>query len=69
MSDAQQHSQWVVSADHDLTQLRVTPLQPVTADSHTSLQLWLIPTGSRPISLGLLNAEQATQLALKRQDS
>lgn len=69
MSDAQQHSQWVVSADRDLTQLRVTPLQPVTADSHTSLQLWLIPTGSRPISLGLLNAEQATQLALKRQDS
>ncbi|KTS27918.1 anti-sigma factor [Pantoea sp. BS_4] len=69
MSDAQQHSQWVVSADHDLTQLRVTPLQPVTADSHTSLQLWLIPTGSRPISLGLLNTEQATQLTLKRQDS
>lgn len=68
MRGAEQQGQWVVSADKALTQLRVTPLQPVAIGANNSLQLWLIPAGQQPVSLGLLNAQETTQLKLAARD-
>lgn len=64
MNDARQQGLWVVSVDKALTRLRVTPLQPVSVSADNSLQLWLIPAGHQPVSLGLLNARETTQLKL-----
>ncbi len=69
MRGAEQQGQWVVSADKALTQLRVTPLQPVAIGANNSLQLWLIPAGQQPVSLGLLNVHETTQLKLAARDT
>lgn len=69
MRGAEQQGQWVVSADKALTQLRVTPLQPVAIGANNSLQLWLIPAGQQPVSLGLLNVQETTQLKLAARDT
>ena len=60
--------QWVVSADSKLAQLSLTPLHPATLSANNSLELWLIPNGKAPISLGLLDSQNATQIALKEPD-
>ncbi|MBD9643190.1 anti-sigma factor [Pantoea sp. PNT02] len=64
LNDAQHQQQWVVSADSKLAQLSLTPLHPVTIADNNSLQLWLIPPGKAPISLGLLDNQKATDVAL-----
>lgn len=64
LNDAQHQQQWVVSADSKLEQLSLTPLHPVAIADNTSLQLWLIPPGKAPISLGLLDNQKATDVAL-----
>ncbi|WP_256852603.1 anti-sigma factor domain-containing protein [Pantoea sp. Fr+CA_20] len=69
MNDAQHQGQWVVSADKTLTQLRVTPLQTATVAANNSLQLWLIPAGHQPVSLGLLHARDTTELKLAGRDA
>jgi len=64
LSDTQHREQWVVSADNKLKQLSLTPLHPIAVASSNSLELWLIPAGKAPISLGLLNSNTATAIAL-----
>ncbi len=64
LNDAQHQQQWVVSADSKLAQLSLTPLHPVAIADSNSLQLWLIPPGKSPISLGLLDNQKATDVAL-----
>lgn len=64
LNDAQHQQQWVVSADSKLAQLSLTPLHPVAIADNNSLQLWLIPPGKAPISLGLLDNQKATDVAL-----
>lgn len=66
LNDAQHQEQWVVSADSELAQLRLTPLHPVAVAANNSLQLWLILPGKAPISLGLLDNQQATAVTLNR---
>ena len=59
-----QNGQWVVSVDMSTRSLMLTPLKAQgIADNH-SLELWAIPPGGKPRSLGLLNTQQPTQLAL-----
>lgn len=64
LNDAQQHGQWVVSADSQRQQLSITPLRPTALATNNSLQLWLIPAGGTPVSLGLLSSQAPTQLTL-----
>lgn len=56
--------QWVVVADNRTQQLTVTPLHAAAVSADHSLQLWVIPAGGKPQSLGLLNNEASTQLAM-----
>lgn len=65
LNDARQHGQWIVSADSQRQRLSVSPLRPAALTSNKSLQLWLIPAGSAPVSLGLLNSQAPTQVTLK----
>ncbi|MBL5884363.1 anti-sigma factor [Lelliottia aquatilis] len=64
LNDTQQHGQWVVSADSQRQQLSLTPLRPAALTPNSSLQLWLIPAGGTPVSLGLLNSQAPTQVKL-----
>lgn len=65
LNDAQQRGQWVVSADSRRQQLSIAPLGPAAVTAQHSLQLWLIPTGQAPVSLGLLHSDIPTTVALR----
>lgn len=54
--------QWIVNADSERKTLRLVPVQPREIAASNSLQLWAIPSGAKPISLGLVNAKESTQL-------
>lgn len=56
--------QWVVMADNSSQQLTLTPLHAAQVASDRSLELWVIPAGGKPKSLGLLNDVTPTALAL-----
>ncbi|MBU9823668.1 anti-sigma factor [Rahnella perminowiae] len=63
-SNAPQAGQWVVSADRSTRSLLLTPINAQNIAADHSLELWAIAPGSKPHSLGLLNTQQPTQLAL-----
>ncbi|OAT32850.1 hypothetical protein M975_1289 [Buttiauxella brennerae ATCC 51605] len=54
--------QWVVNADRERKTLQLVPVQPREIAASNSLELWAIPSGAKPISLGLVNAHEATEL-------
>lgn len=54
--------QWVVSTDSNRQTLNLVPVQTREIAANNSLQLWAIPQGEKPISLGLVNRQQTTQL-------
>jgi len=64
LGDAHQHGQWVVSRSNDLLHLKITPLKPLSMTADNSLQLWLIPAGKQPVSLGLLANNTSTQVKM-----
>ena len=64
LSNRQQSSQWVVSLEKSTRHLTLTPLNPIEVSHNNSLELWRIPDGKKPQSLGLLNASGPTQLQL-----
>lgn len=66
LNNAQQQAQWVVSSSSDHRQLVLTPMKPIAVAAQNSLQLWLIPGGQKPISLGLIDDRAPTQLTLKQ---
>lgn len=66
LSNAEQQAQWVVSSSSDRQQLVLTPLKPVAVAAQNSLQLWLIPGGQKPVSLGLVDERTPTQLTLNQ---
>lgn len=54
--------QWVISTDTNRQTLKLVPVQTREIAANNSLQLWAIPQGGKPISLGLVNTQQTTQL-------
>lgn len=56
--------EWIISTDTDRNIVRVSPLNMTTVSDTRSLQLWMIPAGSKPISIGLLDPKSAQQFTL-----
>jgi len=60
--------QWVVTAENSAQpqgqSLTITPLHAAPVAADRSLELWVIPAGGKPVSLGLVNAGAASQFAL-----
>lgn len=54
--------QWIISTDSIRQTLKLVPVQTREIAANNSLQLWAIPPGEKPISLGLVNTQQTTQL-------
>jgi len=52
ITDTHAKPAWVVSASN--AQLTIKSLAPRTLAANQSLQLWLLPTGGKPVSLGLV---------------
>ncbi|SMG33562.1 anti-sigma factor [Cedecea sp. NFIX57] len=63
LNGGSQQGQWLVSADSDRKTLRLTPLQLASVSASNSLQLWAIPVGAKPVSLGLLDSKSVTQVS------
>lgn len=63
LNGGSQQGQWLVSADSDRKTLRLTPLQLASVSGSNSLQLWAIPVGAKPVSLGLLDSKAVTQVS------
>lgn len=64
LSGGQQAGSWVVSLSADRRQLTVQALGTAAIPPQHSLQLWLIPPGEKPQSLGLLAADIRQQQTL-----
>lgn len=56
LNGAAQQGQWLVSADSERQILSLTPLRTAAISASHSLQLWAIPVGAKPVSLGLLDS-------------
>nr|WP_315292472.1 anti-sigma factor [Serratia proteamaculans] len=56
--------QWIVGLDKKTRHLQLTPLNAPPIDVANSLQLWAIPAGEKPVSLGIVAAQRVTRLAL-----
>ncbi|RJT27126.1 anti-sigma factor [Buttiauxella izardii] len=54
--------QWIVSTDSSRQTLNLVPVQTREVAANNSMQLWAIPQGEKPISLGLVETQRATQL-------
>lgn len=64
LNNAQRAGQWVVSTNSHQDRISLFPLGQVSVDPDRSLQLWLIPAGKAPVSLGLVNSEATSDFAL-----
>lgn len=64
LDNAQHTGQWVVSTNSHQDRISLFPLGQVNVDPDRSLQLWLIPAGKAPVSLGLVNSEATSDFAL-----
>jgi anti-sigma-K factor RskA len=56
--------QWVVSVDKRANSLMLTPLHTREIAKDRSLELWTIPAGGKPRSLGLISDASPTELSL-----
>ncbi|WP_227317379.1 anti-sigma factor [Cedecea davisae] len=63
LNGAAQQGQWLVSADSERKTLSLTPLRTAAISASNSLQLWAIPVGAKPVSLGLLDSRAQSKVS------
>lgn len=56
--------EWIISADSDRKTVRVSPLNMASVSDSRSLQLWMIPAGGQPVSIGLLDPKETRQFTV-----
>jgi len=65
--NGEQHSgQWVVSASSTRDRLELTPVNVTRVASDKSLELWVIPAGRAPVSLGLIEGGSARTIEITK---
>lgn len=66
LTDDADRPAWLIRVGDDRTRLQVQTLHPQQREADRSFELWLLPDGERgPVSLGLLPASGAAELALR----
>lgn len=66
LTDSANRPAWLVQVNDERTRLRVQTLHAQQREADRSFELWLLPDGERgPVSLGLLPAGGAAELALR----
>ncbi len=53
----------VAGVSPDLKQLSIQPIQPVSISPQKSLELWVIPKGKAPVSLGVISTTKLTAVS------
>ncbi len=56
---------WTATMDLQHARMIVVPASPATLASGKSPELWLIPAGKKPISLGVIAGDKPTSIALR----
>ena len=67
LNGAQQTGQWIVSANGAGDRIRLSPVEVMAVAPDKSLELWVIPAGQAPVSLGLITGESINNIAIARQ--
>ncbi|KAF0854084.1 anti-sigma factor [Pantoea dispersa] len=69
LTDAQHSGQWVVSANRQQDVISLAPLQARAVRADQSLELWLIPPGESPVSLGLISGTASQHYPIEKSQS
>ncbi|MDX1556764.1 MAG: anti-sigma factor, partial [Xanthomonadales bacterium] len=67
LADENSRTAWLVSRKSADEPIRAQPLNLPVLTAEQAYELWLLPPGEAPLSVGLLNDEQATELTLDEQ--
>ena len=67
LTDEDSRTAWLVSRRSDKDPIRAQPLDLPVLTEEQAYELWLLPPGGAPLSVGLLNDEQRTELTLDEQ--
>lgn len=66
LNGAPHAGQWIVSASRARDRITLAPVDVADVAPDKSLQLWVIPAGAAPVSLGLVQAHGASDVAIAR---
>ena len=58
------HAQWRIERPHELTSLTIRTVGPVAPGAGRAYELWALPTGGKPVSLGVLPVGGTLERAL-----
>jgi anti-sigma-K factor RskA len=67
LADDDSRTAWLVSRRSASDPIKAQPLNLPVLTAEQAYELWLLPPGAAPMSVGLLNDEQTTELSLDEQ--
>ncbi|CAK6500388.1 hypothetical protein PANPA_00256 (plasmid) [Pantoea sp. Nvir] len=66
LNGGQQSGQWIVSANGARDRIRLSPVEVMAVAPDKSLELWVIPAGQAPVSLGVIQGGSVNNIDITR---